>query len=243
MNEIHFTINREANYTFHMLSVARCGYDNRYGANYRNRYPKEDLELLKALERELTVVGGEHVGELTYFLAGSCLSEKSKAFFEGVLDTIRKNGTYEGFENYTQQIVQIATILSKHYEDYINNIWPLEKAKLQEWIKETERLFEECDFCRKANDFVKIKATKEFHPSMVASIEGGAEAIFISENEDIFGVERDARSSLFFIAHEYIIYLLSRELPIFENSLNPNAYHIGEGLAEYYLKQILYKEV
>ena len=51
---------RKANYIYHMLSVARCGYDNDYGAKYRGDYPQEDLALLKKHERLMTCAGGIH---------------------------------------------------------------------------------------------------------------------------------------------------------------------------------------
>lgn len=47
MNKIHFTANKDTNYIFHMLSVAKCGYDNQYGDKYKSLYPNEDLTVLK----------------------------------------------------------------------------------------------------------------------------------------------------------------------------------------------------
>ena len=38
INKIKFVANRDTNYVFHMLSVAKCGYDNEYGEKYRTRY-------------------------------------------------------------------------------------------------------------------------------------------------------------------------------------------------------------
>ena len=35
MNKIRFEIDPNINYLYHMLSVARCGYDNDYGRRYR----------------------------------------------------------------------------------------------------------------------------------------------------------------------------------------------------------------
>ena len=64
INKIRFTANKDTNYVFHMLSVAKCGYDNEYGNHYRHLYPKEDLALLKSNEKLITVCGGEHCGML-----------------------------------------------------------------------------------------------------------------------------------------------------------------------------------
>jgi hypothetical protein len=47
MNKIKMIADRETNYIYHMLSVAKCGYNNDYGAKYRSDYPEEDLVKLK----------------------------------------------------------------------------------------------------------------------------------------------------------------------------------------------------
>lgn len=62
--KIEFCSNPDTNFVYHMLSVARCGYDNDYGRRYRSRYDAADLGCLKRFEDELTVCGGEHCGAL-----------------------------------------------------------------------------------------------------------------------------------------------------------------------------------
>lgn len=41
MNKIKLIANRETNYVYHMLSVAKCGYDNDYGRKYRGLYEEQ----------------------------------------------------------------------------------------------------------------------------------------------------------------------------------------------------------
>ena len=64
MNKIKMIADRETNYIYHMLSVAKCGYNNDYGAKYRSDYPEEDLVKLKKHESLITCAGGSHWGEL-----------------------------------------------------------------------------------------------------------------------------------------------------------------------------------
>ena len=45
-----------------MLSVARCGYDNAYGARLRGAYPPEVPAVLKANEALRSAAGGVRVG-------------------------------------------------------------------------------------------------------------------------------------------------------------------------------------
>ena len=63
MNKILFSADPDINYVFHMLSVAKCGYDNAYGEKYRGRYDPADLKCIKDQELHLTVRGGEHCGD------------------------------------------------------------------------------------------------------------------------------------------------------------------------------------
>ncbi|MDE6709752.1 MAG: hypothetical protein K2J76_04605, partial [Oscillospiraceae bacterium] len=62
MNKIKFAANKDTNYVFHMLSVAKCGYDNAYGERYRCQYPQDELDILKRNEDLITVCGGEYCG-------------------------------------------------------------------------------------------------------------------------------------------------------------------------------------
>ena len=63
MNKILFSADPDINYVFHMLSVAKCGYDNAYGEKYRGRYDPADMKCIKDQESHLTVRGGEHCGD------------------------------------------------------------------------------------------------------------------------------------------------------------------------------------
>ena len=44
MNKILFSADPDINYVFHMLSVAKCGYDNAYGEKCRGRYDSADMK-------------------------------------------------------------------------------------------------------------------------------------------------------------------------------------------------------
>lgn len=61
---IKAVVSKNCNYVYHMLSVANCGYDNAYGQQYKSLHSQTDLQTLKKYETYLTVVGGEHSGEL-----------------------------------------------------------------------------------------------------------------------------------------------------------------------------------
>lgn len=60
-------------YIFHMFSVAKVGYDNEYGNDYKALHPSDDLEFLKSIEGDLIVIDGQSKGQLSslWILAAS----------------------------------------------------------------------------------------------------------------------------------------------------------------------------
>ncbi len=246
MNKIVCKVNRETNYVFHILSVARCGYNNEYGAKFRPMYSEDDLAILKNLETDLTVCGGEHCGELIWIVAGLCFSENVGELCSKSLKQVEEN-TFS-ISAYTperkEDVTAILKIFGKYYNRYINEIWPQEKGPIEQYAMQINKGFADIDFAEKAEQLVGCKADMTFHPSFVCSIQGGAEAIFIEDQDNIFCSNRDLNSALSFIGHEYMIFLLQKAIPPNENDwMNNQLYSIREGLAEFYLRKLLNKNI
>lgn len=249
MNKIKFEANKDTNYVFHMLSVAKCGYDNAYGEQYRSRYPEEELNLLKSNEALITVCGGEHCGLLYGLMVTepACANVSAKDYYNSLIEIGNAicNGDVpeeidKEFIPYTDIIISISEIMVKHYEDYIENIWDDEKQKIENYTPKLQDHFEKSGFTEKAEELLKCRLHSDcFTATLVTSVAGGAEAIDISKSQDVFGIDRDFLDAVYFIGHEFIIYLL------FEALANENAFKsyetwmLTEGLAEFYLKKIM----
>ncbi|MDO4945490.1 MAG: hypothetical protein Q4E74_09865 [Ruminococcus sp.] len=252
MNKIRFTANKDTNYIFHMLSVAKCGYDNAYGLNFRGLYPYKDLAVFKDNERLLTVRGGEHCGILYGLMVcqPACAKVSAKEYYNNLikLGNLIKSGNHidgvdEALIPYTDIIISISEIMVRHYDSYIENIWESEKEKIENYIPQVLDLFETSNFTEKAEELVGCKLHSDyFTATLVTSVYGGAEAIDISrENDllDVFGIERNYLDAIYFIGHEFIIYLLLNALND-ENAFKClETWSLTEGLAEFYLKKIM----
>lgn len=249
MNKIKFAANKDTNYIFHMLSVAKCGYDNAYGEHYRPRYLERDLMVLKGNEQLLTVSGGEHCGALYAFMVSepACAEVSAKEYYYSLIDFEKKviNGNVPDTIDpvniqYAERIISIAEIMGKYYDDYIDNIWQDEKNKIENYIPQLRTAFENTQFTDEAEKWLGCRLPSEmFTVTFVTSVEGGAEAIDISPSEDVFGIERDFEDAFYFIGHEFIIYLLMNVLAN-ENAFKTlDTWEATEGLAEYYLKKIM----
>ena len=236
MNKIRFAANEDTNYVFHMLSVAGCGYHNEYGERHRPLYPQEDLAVLKENEALLTVSGGAHLGALYGALVIEPARGKVPAgeYYAGLLQAVPK-----GLEEYADVIRRIAGVMARHYAHYLENIWDVEREKLTAYIPQVRRLFEEVDFTDRAEGLVGTEFAGCFTATLVTSTENGAEAIDISDEQDIFGIERTPLDAFYFIGHEFIIYLLMTALKGTGAFQSPATWNLTEGLAEFYMKQVM----
>lgn len=242
MNKIRFVANKDTNYVFHMLSVAKCGYDNAYGEYYKHLYLEEDLMLLKENEKLITVCGGEHCGVLYGMLVAepACARISAKEYYKKLIWIADNNEVPRGFEDYIEIVCQISEVMIKYYDTYINTIWNIEQKKIVEYIPKVSCLFEKSDFTERAEEIVGCKLENEFFTvTLVTAVENGAEGIDISNEQDLFGIARTPIDAFFFIGHEFIIYLLAEALKN-ENAFKEfQTWNITEGLAEFYLKQVM----
>lgn len=242
MNKIRFAANKETNYIYHMLSVSKCGYDNIYGETYRPIYPAADLAILKSNESLLTVCGGTHCGNLYSLLIcePACAKETVKHYFSALIKKIEENKIDEEYIPYKEIIISISRIMMKHYDYYVENIWNREKEKIEQFIPQVLPFFEQSDFTAKAEEFVGCELKYPFFTAtLVTSVENGAEAVDISEEQDMFGIERSPLDAIYFIGHEFIIYLLFHALSNENAFRNFETWPLTEGLAEFYLKKIM----
>ncbi len=224
MNKIKFAANKDTNYVFHMLSVARCGYDNAYGELYRSLYPQEELNILKRNEDLITVCGGEHCGCLYGLLIAepACANVPIPEYYRTLIEMSNEiktgnipEGVSEELLPYTDTVISISEVMLKYYDNYIENIWENEKEKIEHYIPELNKYFEESDFTEKAESLLKCDLKSDyFTATLVTSVAGGAEAIDISKAQDVFGIERDVLDAVYFIGHEFIIYLLFEALAV-----------------------------
>lgn len=242
MNTLRFIANPDTNYVFHMLSVARVGYDNAYGARFRPDYPAEDLAVLKGYEELLTVRGGEHCGALYYMMVTlpACAEQSAKDYYTDLLDEAINGPVPPDAEVYRPIVADICRVMLRHYDDYIDRIWPGQEADIRRYIPQVEARFASSDFTARAVELVGCDLPQgSFTATMVTSAENGAEAIDISKELDVFGIVRNPVDAFYFIGHEFIIYLLKTALKDEYAFRSFETWPITEGLAEYYLKRIL----
>ena len=242
MNTLRFIANPDTNYVFHMLSVAKVGYDNAYGARFRNDYPEEDLAVLKSHEDLLTVCGGEHCGALYYMMVTlpACAEQSAKDYYADLLGEAINGPVPPDAEVYRPIVADICRVMLRHYDDYIARIWPGQEADIRRYIPQVEAQFASSEFTVRAVELVGCGLPGEtFTATMVTSVENGAEAIDISKELDVFGIVRNPVDAFYFIGHEYIIYLLKNALKDEDAFQSFATWPVTEGLAEYYLKRIL----
>lgn len=244
MNKIKTKVNKDTNYVFHMLSVAKCGYDNSYGEQYKNLHSAEDLNILKKYEELITVRGGEHCGELYYLLVAvpACGTCSAKEYYTNILSQFQTEPIPDSINEYTEfktPAIEIATIMAKNYAIY-ETVWEKSEKKLLEYAEQVEETFMKSDFTDRCEKLVGQTLTTEyFHATFTNSVAYGPEAIDISEDQDMFGIDRTPEDAFYFIGHEFIIYLLMESLKETDAFQSYETWSLTEGLAEFYLIKLM----
>ena len=242
MNTLRFAANPDTNYVYHMLSVARVGYDNAYGERFRADYPAEDLAVLKAHEDLLTVRGGEHCGALYYMMVSlpARAEQPAKDYYAALLEEAINGPVPQEAEVYRPIVADLCWVMIRHYDDYIARIWPGQEADIRRYIPLVEEKFTASGFAEKAVQLLGCGLPRgSFTATMVTSVQNGAEAIDVSKELDVFGIVRDPVDAFYFIGHEFIIYLLMNALQGEDAFQSFSTWLVTEGMAEYYLKRIL----
>lgn len=265
MNKIKTKVSRETNYIYHMLSVAKCGYDNEYGNKYLCQHLPESLKILKDNESLITVKGGEHCGELYHWLISVPASLDTNAtLYYKLLEHLFKTGNIEenimqfesifklflpksnsGFVDMVRDfynhyikfeaIIPICEVMIQNYSVYCAVIWESSQKELLPYAKDIEHIFIRNGLSEKLENIIGEKLRTEFIATFCNSLDGGAEAIDISENQDVFGIGRNYEWAEKFISHEFIIYLLKQALANTTAFQALEYWPYTEGLAEFYL--------
>lgn len=244
MNKIKTKVNKDTNYIFHMLSAAKCGYDNSYGERYRNLHKAEDLDILKKYERLITVKGGEYCGELYSLLVAvpACGACSAKEYYTNILSQFQTEPIPDSINEYTEfktPAIEIATVMAENYDVYAA-VWKKTEKDLPEYAKRVEEMFADSGFTEKCEKLVGQKLKSEyFFATFTNSVAYGPEAIDISEDQDMFGIDRTPEDAFYFIGHEFIIYLLMESLKETDAFQSYETWSLTEGLAEFYLIKLM----
>jgi hypothetical protein len=176
--------------------------------------------------------------------SGAMGNVPAKEFYQEYVQKINDDEYPKEFSEYKELILQICNVMIKHYDYYVENIWNIEKEKIEKSNLEFQKLFDESDFTENAENLLGCKLSQEyFIATMVSSIQGGPEAIVMGADDDakqdIFDINKAPLDAFYFICHEFIIFLLMQELKDVCDFDGLNDWKRFESLAEYYLIQIL----
>ncbi len=252
MNKIKLETNKETSFVYHMLSVSKCGYDNDYGRKYRKIHDEKDLDILSKNRNLITVNGGEHCGDLYWLMVSlPARGDVPAAEFYGALYRLFASGEhadflpgrewlFEDYKKYSEEIKGISSAMMRNYKIFEDRVWEQSQEEIDGYIEPINLTFEKSDFTDKAEKLTgETFKYEHFHAVMVNSMEDGPEAVDISESQDVFGIARSEKDSFYFIAHEFVIYLLKSALKDTSAFKDISKWNITEGLAEFYLRQIM----
>lgn len=242
--EIIVIATENSNYVYHMLSVAKCGYDNDYGDKYKELYSQDDLEVLKKNASAITVVGGEHEGRLYGPIVAEAAalddSESIVDYYQNLLENAESIAKEFGEQKET--VEELASVFIKCYKIYDEEVWPAEQETIEAQVEMCQKKFDEMDLVSKWEEKLGYQAKEDFHVMFVDSLENGPEAILIADNKDIFTIPDPEyiEMKINFISHELGVSIIKQNgfYGITDTSELLKHYSIFEGVAEYYNRQI-----
>lgn len=233
-----------SNYVYHMLSVAKCGYDNAYGDTYKELYQQDDLEILRKNAIAITVAGGEHEGSLYGPIVAEAAalddSESIVDYYQNILENAESIAKECGEQKDT--VEALASVFIKYFKIYDNEIWPEEHEKIEAHVELYQKTFDEMDLVSQWEVKLGYQAKEDFHVMLVDSLENGPEAILIADDKDIFTIcdPEYAEMKINFISHELGVSIIKQNgfYGITDTSELLKYYDIFESVAEYYNRQI-----
>lgn len=148
------------------------------------------------------------------------------------------------FNDYSDEIINLSKILLNDITIYEKNVWNYESKVLLDF---KNRLILDFD---KTNDLVskwenqlnKKMLVDNFEVVIVNSIEGGAQAIDISNTKDVFNINENIKSLIGFISHEIGTYIIFQNIPLSMRENMQKYWLCIESLATYHNQQLLYED-
>ena len=119
---------------------------------------------------------------------------------------------YDDHSDYCEVIITMCDVMIKNYSIYCDDIWEQAKQELLPYARDVEDIFNKNGVSAKMERITNEILKTDFIATFCNSISNGAEAIDISQNQDVFGIGRSYESTVKFISHEFIIYLLKQAL-------------------------------
>lgn len=250
-------VSKETNFVYHMLSVAKCGYNNEYGSIWRKYHSDSDLNIIKKNEGLLTVKGGKHCGELYWLLVmlPASLGTPAKDYYSS-LNKLYKTGDKGNFNpinqfefpnkqysRFTAEIIEICDVMERNYDIYEYTAWEHSRKDLLDYADYMQNVFDNNKIAAMLESIIGQTFKTNFIATFCNSLDYGAEAIDISAEQDVFGIGqtcgRTYEIAENFIMHEYAIYLLKQVLAesgAFDNKEN---WIFLETLAEFYHSKVV----
>jgi len=202
-HKVYIDYTKNCNYVYHMLSVSKCGYDNAYGDKYSQLHNKKDLEKLKANEYLISISGGEYEGNLYQQLIATPASlTDSENVQDYYLDLMENPSKYT--DTYPEELKEIATVFYDNYDIYSNYIYSEQIEELEKCAEKIRKKFDRMGYTEDIQSRMGLYLKDDFHIMLCTSIENGADAIFISENQDVFftAPNENFEASISYMTHE-----------------------------------------
>lgn len=236
------------NYLFHLLAIARTGFDSEYADKYIDSVRPGDLALLQELKDKLSFGGGTGGELLDIFMLPAAFALQSKNDFEiyyklildgcdrndfsAFLETydapIRKLKQWAGHPDndamrecipYRNKIARLMETTVANYDSYVENVWPEEKLAVEQVANVINEVYENHDRIGQWEAVTGLTFTFDMYKILLCSaIKNGPDANSLGYDRVVFYHGSPLDRICDFISHEIGTHIFMEDIKVIRNS-------------------------
>ncbi|MDO9576666.1 MAG: hypothetical protein Q7J16_02145 [Candidatus Cloacimonadales bacterium] len=264
-----------SNYNAHLLSVAKIGFDSDYSKTYFDSIDSIDLKFLQE-NKNLLKWGDGQMSKLTELIIffPNYINLKNINEIETYFNLLNKSIEMHSFNNFknkyqsyisnlkdwfkpnfdshlysfNNEIKRISEIYIKNFDNFLNDVWPIEKEKIREKINTLSNRLSEFNFIKLWEDVTKLNFKYAYYDIVLSTgIKNGPSANSLGYEKNWFYYNSDTEWFIQFICHEtgthILIDLFKNKMLNNESDISSNDFNIiykaYENLCSFYNRFVL----
>ena len=218
------------NYNAHLLGVAKIGFNSDYSKDYRHTINPEDLKFLQD-NKSLLKWGNGQTNPLTniFIFFPNYINLKSKSEISNYFNLLNDSVKSKSFDNFKKvyqsyisnlqnwsepdlnpilfsykiEIQKLSEIYINNYDRFVEEVWPIEKAKIQGKVQILNSRLSKLNFIELWDNFTNLKFQFNYYDIILSSgIKNGPTANSLGYEKNWFYYNNDTDWLIQFICHE-----------------------------------------
>lgn len=218
------------NYNSHLIGVAKIGFNSDYSKDYKHTINSEDFKFLQD-NKSLLKWGDGKTSPLTniFIFFPNYINLKSRSEISNYFNLLNDSVKSKSFDNfkkvyqsyisnlqnwfeldlnptlfsYKNEIQKLSEIYINNYDRFVEEVWPIEKAKIQGKVQILSSRLSKLNFIELWENFTNLKFQFNYYDIILSSgIKNGPTANSLGYEKNWFYYNNDTEWLIQFICHE-----------------------------------------